>query len=160
MELTNKIYKIIKIKEYLKNNSLVFFFNGINKKSKDWSVTEQELNSMSFSYYKVLNKVTTKTLNYSVYNNVVSSIINGITFLIQSFMGNQTFLKKRLTNSFQPLILFMLAIKLNNIIYSTQQLITICSLAYIENMLIAYIFNRTSLKQNLFFVFKIRNNGI
>ena len=58
MKLNTKKYQKIKTKEYLKKNQLVFFLNGVSKKSDDRRKTEQSLSSMGFKFFKSFNKIT------------------------------------------------------------------------------------------------------
>ena len=82
MKLSEKDYKIIKIKSYFKASHLFFLVNGINRNSLDWLFTEQGLKTIGFNYYKVLNRTTVKTLNTSIYTNI-KPVIKGSTFLIK-----------------------------------------------------------------------------
>lgn len=145
MEFSSKEYKTSKTKQYIKTTKLFFFFTGIDKSSNDWILIEQNLNNLKFNYYKVFNKITTQTLQNSIYNNV-KPIINGITFLIKPTFESQLLSKQVLINSFEPLFFVMLALKLNNKVYSTKRLGNMSSLEYHENKLLLYQFGLTNLK--------------
>lgn len=145
MEFSSKEYKTSKTKQYIKTTKLFFFFTGIDKSSNDWILIEQNLNNLKFNYYKVFNKITTQTLQNSIYNNV-KPVINGITFLIKPTFESQLLSKQVLINSFEPLFFVMLALKLNNKVYSTKRLGNMSSLEYHENKLLLYQFGLTNLK--------------
>lgn len=145
MKFSSKEYHIKKTKSYIKKN-LFFFFNGVNKKSNDWIHAEQELQKLSFSYYKILNKISKKTLNKSIYINV-SSLINSVTFILQpEKIEKKEITKQVLIKSFEPLAFILLAVKFNNKIYSTNQLSNIFSFKYEENKLLFFQFNITNVK--------------
>ena len=142
MKFTSKNYKTTKTKNYLKTNNLFFFFSGINQKSNSWIKTEQDLKNKNFNYYKVFNKTTTKTFKTSIYKNM-EPIINSITFLIKPTSNNVLISKKMLLN----LETFVfLAVKVNNKIYSFEQLKHLNSLDYYNNKLLLYQFGVTSIK--------------
>jgi hypothetical protein len=145
MEFSSKDYKTSKTKQYIKTTKLFFFFTGIDRNSNDWILTEQNLNNLKFNYYKVFNKTASQTLQNSIYNNV-KPVINGITFLIKPASSSGVVSKQMLVNNFEPLLFIMLAIKLNNKIYSTKRLKNVSSLEYSENKLLLYQFGLTNLK--------------
>jgi hypothetical protein len=71
MKFTTKEYKITKTKSYIQTSNLFFFFNGINRNSNDWIIIEQKLKNINFEYYKIFNKTSKKTLENSIYKNVI-----------------------------------------------------------------------------------------
>jgi len=145
MELTTKNYKINKIKNYIKNNHIFFLFNGNTLKSYDWIITEQSFKNMNFKYYKIFNKAAIKTLNKSVYKQIKTTI-NGITFFIRPTQNIPLLTKQLLFNNFESLFFSLIALKINNKMYSSKQLKNISSLNYKTNKLLIYQFNITHLK--------------
>ena len=145
MKFTIKNYKILKTKKYLKKKNFFFFFNGVNRNSNDWILTEQGLKIINFSYYKIFNKTTHKILKSSIYDNF-QSIIYGTTFFIQPILNSEPLSINILTNNFGQFLFIMLAIKLNNKIYGTIQIKNSSSLEYNENMLLLYQFGLTNIK--------------
>lgn len=145
MKLNTKEYKILKIRNYLKNNEIFFLFNGLNRNSHDWITTEQELKKITFNYYKILNKTSHNEINASIYQNLASTI-NGITFFLEPNKDLKILTKHVLLANFKTLLFDMLAVKFNNKIYSLEQIKSIYSLNYSENYLILYQFNVTKLK--------------
>jgi len=145
MEFTAKSYKILKIKKYLKKKNLFFFFNGVNQNSEDWIITEQGLQIINFSYYKVFNKTANKILKNSIYDNFQPTI-NGTTFFIQPKSDSKPLSRLILTSNFDKLLFVILAIKLNNKIYGETQIKNSNSLEYNENILLFYQFGVTQLK--------------
>ena len=144
MKLSIKDYKIGKTKEYLKESNLFFFVNGISRNALDWLLTQQELKTIGFKYYKVLNKTTVKTLNNSVYTKI-SSVVKGSTFLVKP-QHNKPFIKQTVLNTFNSLSFELLIFKFNNKIYSVNSLKNTYSLNYKEAKLLLYQFNLTSIK--------------
>ena len=129
MKFTSKDYKTIKTKNYLKTNNLFFFFSGINQNSSNWIKTEQGLKTTNFNYYKVFNKTSTKTFKNSIYKNIEPAI-NSITFFIKPTLNSVLLSKKMLVN----LETFVfLAVKINNKIYSLEQVKYANSLDYYDN---------------------------
>lgn len=151
MELSKKEYKTIKTRNYIKTNHLFFFFNGVNQKNSDWIINEQKLKNMNFDYYKIFNKTTLNTVDTSIYKNI-KTIINGITLFIKpsfnqkSLSRHASLSKHVLLNKLDSLLLIILAIKLNNKIYSANQLKNTYSLNYKNSKLIFYQFGSTNLK--------------
>lgn len=148
MKFSSKEYNIIKIKNYIIKNDLFFFFHGINRKSNEWINVEQELQKISFSYYKILNKIFKNTINKSIYTNI-SPLVNSVTFLIKPKINKKNITKNILIHNFEYLIFTLLAIKLNNKIYSKNQLNNSFSFLYKESKLLFFQFNTTNNKIKL-----------
>ena len=139
MDLTTKKFKIEKTKNLIKHNNLFIFLNGINRNSNDWILIEQELKKINFNYYKIFNKTSKKTLNNSIFLNT-SSLINSMTFLLKPLVAEQEINKNILLNKIETLIFSLLAIKVNNKIYSKTKLKNLVSLNYKNNKLLLYKF--------------------
>lgn len=144
MKLNIKDYKIKKTKNYIRNTHLFFFVNGINRNSLDWLITEQGLKTIEFTYYRILNRTTVKTLNTSVYANI-SSTVTGSTFVIKPLPVN-SFAKETVLNTFNSLFFELLVIKFNTRVYSANCLKSTYSLKYKETKLLLYQFNLTHVK--------------
>ena len=139
MDLTTKKFKIEKTKNLIKHNNLFIFLNGINRNSNDWILIEQELKKINFNYYKIFNKTSKKTLNNSIFLNT-SSLINSMTFLLKPLVAEQEINKNILLNKIETLIFSLLAIKVNNKIYSKTKLKNLVTLNYKNNKLLFYKF--------------------
>ena len=146
MKFSAKNYKINKTKNYIQTNNILFFFNGVNKNSNDWIHTEQNLKKINFKYYKVFNKTTKKALNDSIYNRA-SNTINGITFFIKPETSTKNLLKTTIVKDLKLLLFILLTIKLNNKLYSANQLNKNNSLNYMDNKLLMYQFGVAHLKR-------------
>jgi len=144
MKFTFKEYKTLKTKKYLKDNKLFFFFNGINQNSRNWIKTEQGLKNINFNYYKIFNKTSTKIFENSIFQNS-KPIISGITFFIKPSENNSLVSKKNLLNL--DMFIF-LGLKMNNKIYSPNQIKQIYSLNYYDSKLLLYQFTLTTIKSN------------
>ena len=145
MELNKKNYDTKKIKKYFKLNKLFFFFNGANKNSIKWLKIEQEIKSFGYKLYKISNKTTQQTLNNSVYLNV-KPLFNGLNYVIKPLSNYYKLTKDILKKKFEPLFFIILAIKINNNIYTGTKIKKIKSLTYKENKLLFYQFAITHLK--------------
>ena len=139
MDLTTKKFKIEKTKNLIKHNNLFIFLNGINRNSNDWILIEQELKKINFNYYKIFNKTSKKTLNNSIFLNT-SSLINSMTFLLKPLVAEQEINKDILLNKIETLIFSLLAVKVNNKIYSKTKLKNLVTLNYKNNKLLLYKF--------------------
>jgi hypothetical protein len=144
MKVSVKDYKILRTKEYFKASNLFFFVNGVNKSSLDWLPAKQGLKTIGFSYYKLLNRTTVKTLSNSIYSNI-KPVISGSTFFIRP-QTEKNFSKQTITNTFDPLLFELLMVKLNNRVYSLTSLKNAYSLNYNETKLLFYQLNTTHLK--------------
>ena len=145
MKFTSKKYKIIKTKNYIKENNLFFFFNSINRNSTDGIVIEQNFKKLNFNYSKIFNKTSKKTLNNSIYKNS-TELVNSMTLFVKPSSNSYALKKSTLLNSFEPLLFNMLAIKLNNKIYSKPQLREMFLFNYKDIKLLLFQFSATNLK--------------
>jgi hypothetical protein len=145
MQITTKNYNINKIKNYTKNNSFVFFFNGINRTATDWIIIEQKIKKIKFSYYKITNKISKKPLQNSIYFNIFS-LINSVTFVLKPLFKFYELTKGILLKSFESILFIFLSLKLNNKIYSKNQIKNLFSLCYKDNNLLFFQFVLTNIK--------------
>lgn len=140
-----KNYQILKIKHYLKNNSILLLSNGINQKATNWVTLEQGFKIINLDYYKPYNKIARKILKTSIYSNFIN-LINGPFFLLSpnTKMGlNKKLLKKE---TLEFLKFRLLALKLNKKIYSTKQIQKLNSFVYKETISVFYQFLLINLK--------------
>ena len=126
MQLLSKSYKILKTKNYLKENDLFLFLNSISQNSCDEIIIEQNLKKINLKSYKIFNKTSKITIKNSLYQNS-KELVNSITLFIKPVYNFIEFKKSNLFNNFE-LFLNMLAIKINSKIYSMNQLKEIISL--------------------------------
>jgi hypothetical protein len=119
MKFTLKEYSIVKTQTYIKNETLFFIFNGVNRQSDDWIIVEQKFKNFDFFCYKILNKTTKKTIQHSIYKNM-STVVNSITFLLKTNII--TTIKQNLFYDFESITFTFLTLKLNNRFYSKEQL--------------------------------------
>jgi hypothetical protein len=139
VKIAPKIYKISKNKNYVKANNLLFFLNGTNVKSGEWVKTEQKLKINAFNYSKIFNSSLLIAFKKSVYCNIKSSIISSLILFVMP-KDNKKVLKKKFFFKLELLNLIILALNLNNKIYSVLILKKITSFIYYSNTLILYKF--------------------
>lgn len=128
MDFKLKTYQKVKIKQYFKNNQFFFLFHAAKLNSTKWIVIEQNLKKLKLNYYKPLNKIGVKILKSSVFRNVSSNIAGFILFVnvrSKNTILNLPYLVKSLKSSF-----ILIAIKLNNKIYSRTQIKGLEDLCY------------------------------
>ena len=148
MNLTFKSYKNIKTKLYIKKNTCLYFFYGVNKNAHKSLIIEQEIKKLNFKFYKITNKTALNTVKNSIFNNV-SFLINGPTLFFNNNKQNhyKDLINNSLINNIEPFYYYVTAIKLHNKIYESTYLKKINSLSTTENNLILYQFNITNLKR-------------
>lgn len=145
MEFNLKSYKIIKTKTYLKKEKFFFLLNSINHNSNSCIIFEQILKALCFNYYKVFNKLTNNIFKNSIYTNI--NVINGVTFFLKPQPNTKIQIKQQsLIRNFEILLFTLLAIKVNNKIYTILHFKNSNSLEYKENKLALYQFKTLHLK--------------
>ena len=85
MLLEKKDYEMLKVKTYLKSENFTFLSDGVNRNPRKLLKVEQDLKALGYCSYKVLNRITLKTLNDSIYPNV-KPLFNGLSFFIRPFI--------------------------------------------------------------------------
>lgn len=148
MELNLKNFRIIKNKNYLKNTHIFLIYSGINSDSKNYRVTQQEFSKLDLNYYNIFNQAARKALLNSTMANLIPTIA-GTTFFIEPKVSKKVQIKNYFIKNIQtkPINFTLLAIKLNNKIYSGPQFKRVKSLSYLENNLILSRFLLTNLKK-------------
>lgn len=140
-----KIYQTLQTKNYLKNKSFIFISNGVNRKAINWLKFEQNLKTINLNYYKIYNKIGKKIFKASTYTNFIN-LINGPFFFL-SVNNNKIIPKKLLKKDLLELLKFIiLALKLNNKIYSLKQIKKLNSFIYKKEITTFYQFLITNLK--------------
>ena len=132
MDFNLKDYQEVKLKKYIKNNSLVFLFHSAKLNLAKWMLIEQNFEKLKLNYYKPLNKITVKTFKSSVYKNFSSNIAGFILFANPNCKNtklNLPIILKDLKPSF-----ILTSMKLNNKIYSTAQLKGVTELSYKQSI--------------------------
>lgn len=147
MDFTLKNYQVLKFKNYFKNKSLFLVFHCAKLNSKEWSETDQKLKRSKLNYYKPLNKVMLKELKSSIYINYNPIINSSLLFI--SLKDTHNLIK--LNNNLQPLFVNV-CLKLNNRLYSIQQLNKVQNLSYTKNVFKCYKRSNTFLKFSHIFV--------
>ena len=129
MDFNLKTYKSIRIRHYFKTINCFFFFHGGSINNKSWIEVEQNLANHKLRYYRILNKAMIKTLKNSIFKNLVV-LIHGPILLLSSNNANLTFKELENINPFIGLLSF----KLNNKIYSKEQIKNCQKLSYLSNV--------------------------
>ena len=144
MHFTLKNYQKLKLKNYFKNNSLFIFLNTSKLKTKEWVKVEQKFKKLGFKYYKLLNKITLKELENSIFVNH-SSLINSSVLVInfenqssEKLSANFKKFKHYFKNSF-----ILISLKLNNKIYISKQVSNLQELSYKKNI---FMLDRTLIR--------------
>jgi hypothetical protein len=148
MEFKSKNFKKKKIKNYIEKTRLLFFSSGLNKNYIECQTMQQSLKNLNFTYYQIINRITTKILINSIYLNS-NVILNGLTFLLQSNTNCKFLFQSILLDKLNQILIFLLALKLNNKIYKINTIKKSNSLTFFENKSILYKFGIINLKSYL-----------
>jgi hypothetical protein len=117
MKLTLKHYKFLKIKNYLKKDKLLLFYNSFDLNSKVWFTLEKFLKSLNLMHYKLHNKITKKVFNQSIYKKFAKCFNGPILFTVFETLLNLFFS----TFSSQEAVLTFIGIKINKSFYLFNQ---------------------------------------
>ena len=157
MKLKLKNYKYYKIKNYFKNQKMFFIYNHSDLNFKNWLHLQQNLHNKNLKCYKLNNNLTINFLNNSIFKNL-SSLINGSIIIIGLKKNTYTdFLISQLQN-FNKMTTF-LSLKLNNKIYSNNQLSTIKTFNY-HNQIVIFTKSLKRFFKQPYNKLKSRNNVI
>ena len=127
MEFTLKAYKLSKIKNYFKEYHFFFIYNTFIQKN-DIKIT-QELKKLNLKSSKLYNTLTKLILKKSIYQKYLS-IIRGLV----SLMLPKTFINLT-TLAILSETVTLLGLKINNKIYSKEQISFILKFDYSTNLL-------------------------
>jgi len=152
MDFNLKSYRVLKVKNSLKNCDFFFFFHSAKLTSNEWVSIEQDLKKLKLKYYKVFNGTTSETLKNSVYKNF-NQIICGIILFIEPRFKLTTLELTSIRKDLKPLFA-LLSVKLNNKIYSIEQLKGFKAFSYKQNMFNFY----KSLEKGLKLTYLLTNN--
>lgn len=125
MKFTVKNYKLTKIKKYFKNYNFFFLANTITPKNN--INTAQELKKLNLNCYKVHNNLTIRIIINSIYYNY-QPLINSL-IMIAVPQKNES-IKPHISE-----FITLLGVKLNNKIYSANQLNSTIKFNYSEDYL-------------------------
>lgn len=134
MKIKLKNYKYYKIKNYFKNQKMFFIYNNSDLNFKNWLHLQQNLHNKNLKCYKLNNNLTINFLNNSIFKNL-SSLINGSIIIIGLKKNTYTDLLISQLQNFNTMTTF-LSLKLNNKIYSNNQLSTIKTFNYHKQIVI------------------------
>jgi hypothetical protein len=118
MDLTTREFQMTKTKKYLKYYKISFFFQNSTEKASDWISTEQKVVSLNLNYYK-FNALSAQKILKSSKHRLKRSLISITTSVLtqtQAFTNFNKFQFDKISTAF-----LLLAVKINNCIYSTEQ---------------------------------------
>jgi|JI61114BRNA_FD_contig_121_56663_length_8984_multi_7_in_0_out_0_8 hypothetical protein len=143
MKFTVKSYKLTKIENYFKISNFFFLANTITPKNN--IKTAQELKKSNLNYYKLYNTLTKRIIKNSIFYNY-QPLINGLIMIV--IPQDNKNIKPRI-NEF----IILLGVKLNNKIYSVDQIRSIIKFDFKKDYLNLIKASKVTLKQiELFFV--------
>ena len=128
---TLRKYQAIKINSYIKTNTFLLFFLTNKSKNVSWRKNEQTLKKLKLTYYKTINKIVLKKFKDSIYKNF-TALISGVILLITTNskqLKNFENIRKILQNNFS-----LISLKLNNKIYSVNEVTKISVFSYKKNL--------------------------
>ena len=137
MDFNLKTYKYLKIRYYFKTVNFFLFFQGTSLNNKNWIKIEQNLYIHKLKYFRIFNKLMINVLINSVFKNV-NTLING-PILILNNKDSKTKLTFTELENISSFIHF-LGFKLNNKIYSKNQIKNLKKISYVKNF---YLFHNS-----------------
>lgn len=130
-----KKYQTIKINSHVKTNTFLFFFLSNKSKNINWKKNEQMLKKLKLTYYKTINKIVLKELKNSIYKNF-TPLISGVILLVTTH--SKQFEKfEQIKNTLQK-DFSLVSLKLNNKIYSVNEVNQISRFSYNKSLFIFY----------------------
>ena len=133
MEFNNKHYKFKKTKVYLKQESIFFICTSNNLNSKNNLKFKQTLKKKNLTCLTIRNELAKKFLKKSIFKNF-SILINGpVCFIKPEHPLKVEETLKTLTNINDSIT--MIGLKINNKIYSMNQIKTLNLLNYSKNVI-------------------------
>ena len=154
MKFELKDYKLEKTKRYFQKTPAFLIFNVSNLNSKNWLKIEQELFNSNLKYYKINNTLTKYVLDSSIFSNL-TTLINGSLCIIHYNNAQTTKIDTKKLLKINKSIPIVCA-KLNNKVYSANQLSSVSTLNYDKNI---RIFNKSLKKMLKFPYFKLKNSN-
>ena len=136
MDFNSKDYQNVKLKNFFKTNGFFLWFHSAKLDLNQWIHTEQNLKKLKLNYSKALNGITLKLFKESIYKNMSPIVCSFVLFINSNFKTTELQLnsvKKDLKPSFK-----LIAVKLNNKIYSKSQLKGINDFSYKKSVLNLY----------------------
>jgi hypothetical protein len=124
------------LKKFFKTNTFFFWFHSAKLNLNQWIYLEQNLKKLKLSHSKVLNTITSKLFQNSIFENLRPAIRSFVSFVIPNFKTTElrfSSMKKNFKPSFE-----LILIKLNNKIYAPSQLKGLNTFSYRKNMFNLY----------------------
>ena len=132
MKFELKSYKLQKTKNYYKKTPMFFVFNVSNLDSKSWLKIEQVLYDHNLKYYKVYNTLSKKFLEKSIFKNTATLINSSVCFVHFDKTKNISIDIQKIINLSS--LMSFLSLRVNNKVYSPQQLNRVSSTNYNKNV--------------------------
>lgn len=132
---TFKKYQTIKTNSYIKTNTFLFFFLSNKSKNNNWKKKEQTLKKLKLTYFKTTNKIVLKQFKNSIFKNFIA-LICGIILLITTH--SKQFEKFENIKNILQKDFSLVSLKLNNKIYSVNEISKISFLSYKKNLFVFY----------------------
>lgn len=98
MKLKLKEFNALKIANHLYNHRLIFFFQGVNLKTKSWINIEQYFNEKKLKYYQLNNSIAGLYLKNSIFKNITPLINNNNFFVFIDSRIKSNFNSKHFLN--------------------------------------------------------------
>ena len=136
MDFNLKDYQIFKLKKYFRASELFFLSHSAKSNLERWVPIEQNLKKLKLNCHKTLNSTTTNVFKNSIFHNCSDAISSFVVFINPKFKSTKiemVALSKGLKPTFS-----IVALKLNNKIYSSAQLKDFKYLSYRKNVFNLY----------------------
>ena len=148
MKFNLKKHQTYKFKQFLKKESFLILSINTNKNSKRWAYVEQGLHKLKFNYYKIYNNTSMNAIKNSTQQNLLK-VMCSTFFFLKPKNFNKKLLKTNILNELNSIFFTVLAVKINQIVYSTNQIKNLTVLNYRKTISILYQFLKTNLKSSI-----------
>ena len=137
MKITNQTFKLKKKKNLIKTNKLFLFYYCINTNSHNWIHTVQALKKLNLSHYKIFNKSAQQALKESTIR-ITSNTIDSTLLLIKPKHQIDLIFKQTVVTKLSTFLLTLVLMKINNNLYSLNQIKITKTFNYKENKFALY----------------------
>ena len=148
MKFNLKNHQTHKLKQLLKKERFLIFSINTNQNSKNWILIEQGLHKLKLKYYKIYNNTAINAIKNSTQVNLLK-IICSTFFFLKLKNSNKKLIKNSIINELNSIFFTTLAVKINQNVYSINQIKKLTVFSYKKNISILYQFLQTNLKSSI-----------
>ena len=145
MKFNLKNYQTHKLKQLLKKENFLIFAINTNKNFKNWLLVEQGLHKLKINYHKVYNNTAANAIKRSTQVNLLK-VLCSTFFFLKTNNFTKTLMKSKIINELNLIFFTILALKINQNVYSINQIKNLTIFSYKKQISILYQFLISNLK--------------